>query len=152
MSDRPVTDPLVRPSPVLRADDTIETAVRRLAASELPALPVIEPDGRFLGVFGEREFLAALFPGYLGQLGNAGFVMRSLEAALEKRATCGQESVGAHCSRDHVEVPSDFSDIQVAETFLHHDALVLPVIDAGRVAGVIVRGDFFRALADRVLD
>jgi hypothetical protein len=31
--------------------------------AELPALPAIEEDGRFAGLFGEREFMAALFPG-----------------------------------------------------------------------------------------
>ena len=50
---------------------------------------------------------------------------------------------------EHVDVGPDFSDAQVAEIFLHHRVLILPIVDDGRVAGIITRTDFFRALAER---
>ena len=55
-------------------------------------------------------------------------------------------------NRDHVDVGPDYSDTQVAEIFLHHRVLIVPVIDAGRVAGIITRSDFFRAIAQRFLE
>jgi CBS domain-containing protein len=151
MTPHRVTDPLVRESPVLHVGDTVETAVRALLDTDLPALPVVGDDRRLAGIFGEREFFAAVFPGYLGELGYAGFVPRALEPALEKRASSRTEPVGGHLTTEHVEVGTDFSDAQVAETFLHHSVLILPVLDDGRVAGVITRGDFFRALGERFL-
>ena len=42
----------------------IEEAVRRLVESQLSALPVVDERERFVGVFGEPEFMAALFPGW----------------------------------------------------------------------------------------
>jgi CBS-domain-containing membrane protein len=153
MSPRRVTDPLVRESSVLDAADPVETAVRRLLETDLPALPVVADGERLCGIFGEREFFQALFPGYLDQLGGAGFVTRSLEPALEKRRGCRNDAVRDHMTTEHVEVGTDFSDAQVAEIFLHHRVLILPVIDeARRVTGVITRGDFFAALARRFLD
>jgi CBS-domain-containing membrane protein len=152
-SQRSVTDPLVRDSPILDAADSVETAVRRLLDSELPALPVAEAGERLCGIFGEREFFQALFPAYLDQLGGAGFVTRTLEASLEKRSACGADAVRDRMNTEHVEVGTDFSDAQVAEIFLHHRVLVLPVIDEDRrVTGVITRGDFFRAVTRRFLD
>ena len=151
MSSRAVSDPLVRESPVLEAGDRVEDAVRRLLASGLPALPVADRDGRLCGIFGEREFFGALFPGYLAELGYAGFVPRALEPALEKRATCRDQPVGRHMNTEHIDVGEDFSDAQVAEIFLHHRVLVIPVAADGRVSGVITRSDFFRALSERFL-
>lgn len=151
MSPRRVSDPLVRDSPVLIADDTVETAVRRLLETDLPALPVAGRDGRLCGIFGEREFFAALFPSYLSQLHGAGFVTRALESALEKRASCRSEPVREYMNTEHVDVGTNFSDAQVAETFLHHRVLLLPVVEDGHVVGVITRGDFFHALANRFL-
>jgi CBS domain-containing protein len=152
MSPRSISDRLVRESPVLGEDDTVESAVRRLLDSDLPALPVVRRDGALVGIFGEREFFGALFPGYLSELHFAGFVPRSLEAALEKRPACRNEPVRDHMNTDHIDVGTDFSDAQIAETFLHHRVLIVPVVDdAGSVAGVIVRGDFFRAVAERFL-
>ena len=47
----------------LDADELIGPAARRVIDAGLPALPAVEKDGRFAGIFGEREFMAALFPG-----------------------------------------------------------------------------------------
>ena len=149
---RSFSDPLLREAPVLRVGDPIGDAVRRLLDSGLPALPVVGTNGRYCGVFGEREFFAALFPGYLSQLQGAGFLRRSLEAALEKRAACALERVEQHMTTEHVEVGTDFADAQIAETFLHHRVLIVPVVDDdGAVTGVITRRDFFDAVAARFL-
>jgi CBS domain-containing protein len=151
MNPRSMTDPLLRDAPLLRTTQTVEQAVRELLASDLPALPVVDDENRLRGIFGEREFMAALFPGYLKELKYAGFVPRSLEDALEKRSGCRAEPLREHMNTEHVDVGPDFSDAQVAEIFMHHRVLLVPVADAGRVLGVITRADFFRALAERFL-
>jgi CBS domain-containing protein len=53
---------------------------------------------------------------------------------------------------EHVAAREDFSDVQIAETFLHHRVLIIPVVRERRVVGVITRGDFFRTIAERLLD
>jgi CBS domain-containing protein len=151
VNPRAISDALVRDCPLLAGDDPVQEAVRRVLDSGLPALPVAERGGKLLGIFGEREFFGALFPGYLSELHYAGFVPRALEHALEKRTACRLEPVRKHMNTEHVDVGTDFSDAQVAETFLHHRVLILPVVEAGRVTGVVTRGDFFRAVAERFL-
>ncbi len=152
MTPRTIVEPLVREAPQVREDDSVEVAVAAILDSALPAVPVVDRGGGLAGVFGEREFMEALFPGYLGQLRSASFVRRGLDEALEKRAGCMAERVSRYMYTEHVEVPSDASDSQIAETFLHHQVLVLPVCEDGRVVGVITRRDFFRSLAERALD
>ena len=151
MRPRGISAPIVHEVPLLREDMTVEEAVRVILDSGLPALPVVDRDGAFAGIFGEREFMAALFPGYVRELRFAGFVSKSLDEALEKRAACRREAVGRHMNTEHVDVPADASDVQVAETFLHHRVLIVPVRQGGRVVGVITRSDFFAGLAARFL-
>ena len=151
MSPRRISNDLVREAPLLRRDDTVAQAVRRIVDSGLPALPVVDDQGLLGGIFGEREFMAALFPGYVGQLGYAGFVPRQLDDAIGKRAACGAEPVGRYMTTEHIEVSQDFSDVEVAETFLHHRVLVVPVTRDRRVTGVITRSDFFHKLTERFL-
>jgi CBS domain-containing protein len=146
-----MSDPLLRDADCLRADDRIDDAVRNVLSSGLPALPVIGGDDRLCGIFGEREFMGALFPGYLTELKYAGFVPRSLEDALEKRSSCRLEPVRRYMNTEHIDVGTDFSDAQVAEIFLHHRVLLVPVVQDRRVTGIITRADFFRALAERFL-
>ncbi len=151
MSPSRLTADLIREVPLLNVRDPIEVALIALQDSGLPALPAVDDHDHLVGIFGEREFMIALFPRYLGELSSAKFVPRSLDQTLEKRAACRMEPVGQHLNTERIAVPVRYSDAQVAETFLHHRVLILPVVDDRRVVGVITRGDFFRALADRFL-
>jgi CBS domain-containing protein len=139
-----------REAPVLRAAQTVGSAVDTLVATGLPALPVVDEHGRFAGVFGEREVIHAVFPPYFDTLGSASFVPRSLDRALERGARAAADPVADHMTTDHVEVAPDASDAELAETFLHHRVLIVPVVDGGRVVGIVTRGDFFGALVARL--
>ena len=152
MSPRRITESLIKEAPLLREDEYVEDAVQDVLGSGLPALPVVDGEGGLTGLFGEREFMEALFPGYVGELRFAGFVPKSLDEALKKRAACRREPVREHMNTERVDVPADASDTQVAETFIHHRVLVVPVCEGGRVTGVITRSDFFAKLAEHVLE
>ena len=149
---RTLTELVQREIPLLRHDEPIGDAVARVLDSGLPALPVVDGDGRLIGIFGEREFMAALFPAYIGELRSAAFVRRSLDDVLEKRSRCRVEPVADHMHTENVDLSGDFSDAAVAETFLHHRVLIVPITDRRRVVGVITRSDFFRTLARRFLE
>ena len=151
MSPRSISDRSWEEPIVLHARDRIDAAVRALLDSHLPALPVIDEHEQFCGIFGEREFMGALFPRYLDQLKGAAFLRRSLDETLEKRDSCRAEHVAQYMNRDHVGVGPEHSDTQVAEIFLHHRVLIVPVVDGGRVVGLITRAAFFRAIAERFL-
>jgi CBS domain-containing protein len=151
MNPRTVTDPLLRDTPILRVTDNVADATRSLLDADLPALPVVDERDRLYGIFGEREFLGAVFPGYLKELKYAGMIKRDLEDALEKRQQCRVEPVREYVNTEHVDVGAEFSDAQVAEIFLHHRVLIVPVADDGKVIGVITRADFFRSVAERFL-
>ena len=142
---------LLRPARVLREDETVAVAVQALAEGDLRALPVVDARGRFSGVFGEREFLAAIFPGYMGELQNAAFITAELDDSIERRVASADAPVAEFLTRDHVDVPRSASDVQLAETFLHHRVLILPVLEDRAVIGVIDRRDFFSALAGSFL-
>jgi len=151
MSPQRIASTIRREVPPLREDAPLRDAVTQLAELDVPALPVVDARGKLLGIFGEREFIGALFPGYLTTLGYAGFVPRSLDAALDKRATCLSEPVSKYMNTEHIDVGEDFSDTQLAEIFLHHRVLIIPIVDGGQVAGLVTREAFSRALAERLV-
>lgn len=133
----------------LGADEMIGPAVRRVIEAGLPALPAVEADGRFAGLFGEREFMAALFPGYVGELASAAMVSRSVDETIERRSDCARRPIRSYLTTDKVLVEDDYSDTQLAELFLHHRVLIVPIATQGRVHAVVTRHDFFCALVER---
>jgi CBS domain-containing protein len=151
VSPRTIGDDVVREAPTLHRDETVARAVAAIVESGLPALPVVDDRGELCGIFGEREFMTALFPGYVRELGYAGFVPKKLDDALAKRAACAAEPIGRHMTSEHIDVGESFSDVELAETFLHHRVLIVPVTRGRQVVGLITRGDFFGRLASRFL-
>lgn len=146
-----ITHACLRPATALANDTPLQEALRALLADTLPALPVLDADGRLLGIFGEREFIAALFPGYIGTLGSAAFVPSTLDGFIERRLDCVRQPVSKYANTEHVDAASSVSDVQLAETFLHHRVLLVPIVEDGQILGVVTRGDFFRVLADKLL-
>ena len=136
----------------LGVGDTVAYAAKRVIDQRLPALPVVDEEGEFAGIFGEREFLAAFFPGYVGTLASARMVSRGVEQSIERRLSCRDEPIREYLTTDHVLVEDDYSDTHVAELFLHHRVLIIPIATKGAVHAVVTRNDFFKALAAKVLD
>jgi len=137
--------------PTLRSDRPLREAVETLQEVDVPALPVEDAHGRFYGIFGEREFIEAIFPGYIRELRHASFVRHSLDAAIERRSGCLDQPVGTFANREPIAVTEGFSDAELAETFLHHRVLIVPVIDGERrVIGVVTRRTFFDIVSSRM--
>jgi predicted transcriptional regulator len=135
----------------LRVDDLVGTAARRVIQADLPALPVVNEEGEFAGIFGEREFMAALFPGYVAELASARMVSRDIDATIDRRVTCRDEPVSAYLTTDHVLVEDNYSDTQLAEIFIHHRVLIVPIATDGKVHAVVTRNEFFKALAEKLI-
>jgi CBS domain-containing protein len=134
----------------LAASELVGVAARKVIETDLPGLPAVDDDGKFAGIFGEREFMAALFPGYVGELASAAMISRTMDETIERRVTCREEQIRKYLTTDHVLVEDDYSDTQLAEIFLHHRVLIVPIATKGRVHAVVTRNDFFRALAQRL--
>ncbi|HSK49137.1 MAG TPA: CBS domain-containing protein [Solirubrobacterales bacterium] len=133
----------------LDADELIGPAARRVIEEGLPGLPAVDGEGRFAGIFGEREFMAALFPGYVAELASAAMISRSVDETIERRSHCSSEPIRRYLTTDHVLVEDEYSDTQLAELFLHHRVLIVPIATRGRVHAVVTRHDFFCALVER---
>ena len=151
MPDSIVRETLKEVAP-LRESDPVGYAARRVADEGLPALPVVDDEGSYVGLFGEREFMEAMFPAYVGTLASARMIRRSIDETIERRMGCREESIERYLTRDEILVEDDYSDTQLAETFLHHRVMVVPVATNGHVHAVVTRNDFFRALNERLGD
>ena len=145
-----IVNETIREIEPLSTGDTIAEAARRVIDDGLPALPAVDPSGNFAGIFGEREFMVALFPGYVRELASSAMIKRSIDEAIERRESCRVEPIEKYLTTDHVLVEDDYSDTQLAELFLHHRVLVIPIATGGRVHAVVTRNEFFQALFERL--
>jgi chloride channel protein, CIC family len=108
--------------PALHAGDRLREVAERLAGTAYHALPVIDAEGRLVGIVTLDEVLLATQSPHLGELVVAADLMRTGVTPLR---------------------PDDPLD-QALESFVESDLLALPVVESngqGRVIGIVKRAD-----------
>ena len=75
---------------------TFRDAARELAASGLPAIAVLDSDGRVEGVFTQDDELRGLFPGYLGELRHTAFLDDDEERLVQRARAVRDDPVTDH--------------------------------------------------------
>lgn len=104
----------------------IMRAVHLLVAEDISGLPVTDAQGRLVGILTERDCIAvALQAGYFDELGGP----------VEQYMTTPVETV-----------EPDSSLMDLAELFARSRYRRCPVIEEGRLVGLICRRDILRAL------
>jgi CBS domain-containing protein len=130
----------LRDLPLIRAsvpkDSTFGEAVERLFDARVPALAVLEDDGRLLGIVSELDVLRAVFPGYLAELRHTAFVEDD-PLALDERARAVRDRPVAELTRRVEPLEGDESETHAAERFLHTGEQALPVVEEDRFLGML---------------
>jgi CBS domain-containing protein len=149
---RVVRDIMDRDPATVSADASIEEVIRLLRRHELPGVPVVDGDGRCVGIVTEADLVVPdaqgdlHLPHYFELFGGMVFLgpLRRFEDRLRKAfASTAAEMMSA----DPDTVTPDAS-VQEAARRIHdtgHNRL--PVVEDGRLVGVVTRVDVLGALA-----
>jgi CBS domain-containing membrane protein len=132
---RPVATPL---PPGMMLDE----AARTLVASGFKALPVVDGDGRVLGMLTETDFLCRLQAGTFLEL-----LLRMIDDSCEVSHRCHETPVREAMSAPAVTVRPEAGFREMMAAFRGHPGRSMPVADAGgRLQGLLFRKDFLEAL------
>ena len=135
----------------VRPEDDVETVLKVLRSNELPGVPVITEGGRCVGIVTESDLVLRdsesdlHLPHYIDIMGGVVFLepLKRFEDRLRKAFA---SSVADMMTADPVTVASD-ADVQEAARLIaerRHNRL--PVVDHGRLVGVVTRLDVLEAL------
>ncbi len=139
---------------------TLEQAAERLVQRGVSGAPVVDDRGRLIGILSESDILRRLKRIAEETLGKRYLTSRvhslDLLAFLGEREHAAVETVYrqlraskvAEVMTTHVHgvAPTDSLET-VAAAMIDYDVNRLPVVDAGRVVGIITRADLARVLA-----
>lgn len=118
-------------------DTPLREAARDMMEAKLSALPVVDDDGRLLGLLGERELMrhlmaTALIPGGSGRFTPPG--------------VHGRRTVRDVMTRQVLCVSPEQPVSEVAALMTNKDVERVPVVREGRLVGFLTRGDIVRKL------
>jgi CBS domain-containing protein len=109
----------------VQPDVSIEAAIELLLREQISGLPVIDEDGRLVGVITEFALLAV---------------------AYDRRVK--NHTVSQHMTRELITVEADDPISRVADLCIVHRVRRVPVMRNGRLVGIIARRDVLRALVE----
>ncbi|NLB83603.1 MAG: CBS domain-containing protein, partial [Synergistaceae bacterium] len=106
-------------------------------------LPVLDGDWNLVGFFSETDILRASVPTYLEVLAKTSFLESGDEDTLLSRfRSFGSRKVGEFMNREPISVEPDTSLMVVADLMIRKAVKRLPVVEAGKLVGVISREVF----------
>jgi CBS domain-containing protein len=109
----------------VRPDASIEEAIDLLLREQISGLPVVDDDGCLVGVITEFALLAVAYDRHVKD-----------------------HRVSHHMTRELITVEVDDPARRVADLCIVHRVRRLPVLQNGRLVGVIARRDVLRALVE----
>ncbi len=142
MDDDPVT---------VGPDDDVETVVHVLRENELPGVPVVNEGGRCVGIVTEADLVIGdeqgdlHIPHYIELFGGVVFLepLRRFEERLKKAVG---SSVRDIMTADPITIDAGASVHEAGRIIVSRGHNRLPVVEHGRLVGVVTRVDVLEAL------
>ena len=120
-----VRNRMSRPAVTIRQDADFQKALALMQEKKLRRLPVVDDDGQLVGIIVERDLLVA--------------AMRYLQSRVE---------VSDVMTRNVVSVGPDTDLNEVARMMLERKIGGLPVVEHGRLVGIITESDIFKRFVE----
>ena len=130
------------PNPtVLKSNDTIRTAAKYIMDNRYRALPVVDEEGRYLGVFGVNCLLRLVLPKAVmmeSGLENVGFIHESLHDLHERLKEVENDSI-ATCMHSDITTVTPNTPLVETLLLLYRTRISIPVVapGTGKLVGMI---------------
>ncbi|MCC3449621.1 MULTISPECIES: CBS domain-containing protein [unclassified Microcoleus] len=146
-----VADVMSRDPILARPETPLNEAIKILADRRISGLPVVDENGLLVGVISETDLMwretGVTPPAYIMVLDSVIYLENPSRYERELHKALGQ-TVGEAMSQEPVTIEPDKS-VQAAAKLMHDRSIHrLPVVDsAGKVIGILTRGDIIRWMA-----
>src|SRR4051812_43655697 len=139
--------------PAVYASDPVESVLKVLRAHELPGIPVVNEGGRCVGIITEADLVISEegadlhLPHYFQLFGGVVFLepMSHFEERVRKAFASTAEDMMTH---EPVTIEAGATVEEAAKLIAERKHNRLPVIEHGRLVGVVTRVDVLDALTN----
>ncbi len=143
-------DIMTSPVYTIRGQDTVADAARLMADKGVSALPVISDDGRVLGILSHTDFFLhpVRYPGADGHIFDILGRYVSMDTIEEVSRSVGDRPVHEVMKSPVDTIESDADVAEVARRMLSGSRNRLPVMENGKLAGMVSRHDFVKLISN----
>lgn len=147
----PIHDYLTPESNLKEAVNLLKIGVRGDQKVGVMGLPVLDKNGKLIGMLSMTDILKAVYPSYMSMMNLGGFTWDGMLESLAKQA--GNKKVEMLMTRDVVTVREDDSLMECVDRILKKQVRRMPVLDkTGKVVGMVYMRDIFFAITKAMLE
>lgn len=141
---------MITPVITVSPEATYEEAAALLHQNRLSGMPVVDRNGKIVGVISEKDLFRALFPLYEDFLGNPE-AYADQERQEEEIESIRRQPVEKFMTRNVVTIDADARILHAGGLMLAHNIHRLPVMDRGKLVGIIAREDIYGTILKKHL-
>ena len=140
-----VSDIMTRNPRTVSPDTLLQEVASIMCLYRIPALPVVDMDGKLVGNISEMDLLKNLFPKMEDIM--SGSSVQEIERMVPNYSASMKEIVSEMMTKNPVSVSPDQHVLKAAAKMTSHRFRRIPVTDsAGKLVGVMSLGDVHKAI------
>lgn len=129
----------------LRENTTYEEAAKILHDSEISGAPVLDEKNDLVGILSEKDLLKVLFPYYASFSTNPESYL-DFEERENKIKEVRDKPISNFMAKKVISVDPETPIIKAAGTMLARGFHLLPVVENGKLIGIVSRENIYRAI------
>jgi len=147
----PIHDYLKPGSNLKEAVNLLKVGVRGDQRVGVMGLPVLDKNGKLIGMLSMTDILKAVYPSYMSMMNLGDFTWDGMLESLAKQA--GNKKVEMLMTREVVTVREDDSLMECVDHMVKRHVRRMPVLDkTGKVVGMLYMRDIFFAITKAMLE
>ena len=144
-----VVESVYRKNPIVITEDaTIRDAIKLFVEKHSNGVLVVDKNEELIGIVSLQDIIGSLVPSEMQERLNLTHAMHKEGFLEELTKETGERSVKEVMRKTYMTATLATDILEIAADFLHNDLYIIPVIEEGKLVGVITRSEIKKVLAE----
>lgn len=136
----------MRPAVCVSPDAPAREALKIMRDNNVPAVPVVDADGKLEGFVTDGHLLESALPQYMKLMDSLSFVPESADTWVHYLTEAADKPVREVMGREVSQIELGMSELAVAHRMVHDGVSSVVVTRDGEVVGIVNRLDLYAAI------
>jgi CBS domain-containing protein len=130
----------------IHKDLSCKEAARILLENKITGAPVVDDEGKVVGVFSEKDIFRALFPSYREFFESPGTYLDFEKMEEEAESAAVEKKVEEIMKKNYIVATPDAPVLKVGAQMIVTGFHRVPVLEGGKLVGMVTRHEIYQAI------
>ncbi len=145
-----VSDIMTKRVLTAKKDDPIKEVAKLIYENRISGIPIVDNENRLVGIVSEKDILKSMYPSY-DEFFEDPLPNMDFERMEERYKDAGNHQVKEIMTSNVLTLPPDTPILKAASTMILKRVRRIPIIESGKLVGIISQGDIHQAIFQKEL-